>query len=78
MHARPSGQFAAIASSFQSEIRVARQGSDEWVNAKSVLSLLSMAATQGTVLVIRASGPDAQEALDALGALVEQLLEVTA
>ena len=69
LHARPAGRFAAAASRFESEISVGRGG--EWVDARSVLSLLSLAASQGTLLRIRAEGPDAQEAVDALGALLE-------
>lgn len=75
LHARPAGQFAATAGKFRSEIWVARQGSTEWMCATSVLSLLSMAATRGTVLVVRAAGEDAKEAVAALGAIIEQELE---
>ncbi len=77
LHARPAGLFAATAGKFRSEIWVARQGSSEWMSASSVLSLLSMAATRGTVLVIRALGEDAKEAVAALGAIIEQEFEAT-
>ena len=52
------------------EIKVGRNG--EWVDGRSVLSLLSLAAGKGTRLCVRAVGPDAREAVAALGALLER------
>jgi len=71
LHARPAGQFVALASRFHSEISVSRE--DEWVDGRSVLSLLSLAASSGSCLRIRATGPDAAEAVAALGELLENL-----
>lgn len=70
LHARPAGEFAALAGTFDAEVSVARAGTDEWVSGRSVLSLLSLAASHGTKLVLRAEGPDADAALHALGALL--------
>jgi phosphocarrier protein len=71
LHARPAGEFAALAGTFAAEVSVARAGSDEWVSGRSVLSLLSLAASQGTKLLLRAEGgADAEAALAALGALL--------
>jgi multiphosphoryl transfer protein len=76
LHARPAGRFVSLAARFQSEIQVARAGSgDEWVSGRSVLSLLSLGATRGTRLRVRAVGADASEAVAALGALIEELEE---
>jgi phosphocarrier protein len=72
LHARPAGRFATLASRFECEISVAREDDDEWVSGRSVLSILSLAASQGTVLRLRAEGPDAEEAVGALGALLSQ------
>ena len=69
LHARPAGQFVRTAGRFSAEISVSADG--EWVSARSVLSLLSLAAGQGTRLKIRAWGSDAAEAIDALGRLLE-------
>jgi phosphotransferase system HPr (HPr) family protein len=69
LHARPAGQFVSLASRFESEITVGR--GDEWVDGRSVLSLLSLAAGSGSALRIRATGPDAAEAVEALGRLLE-------
>jgi len=78
LHARPAGRFVSLASRFQSEIQVARACSDdEWVSGRSVLSLLSLGATRGTRLRVRAVGADADEAVAALGELIEELEEPT-
>jgi phosphocarrier protein len=69
LHARPAGQFVSLASRFSSEIAVAL--GDEWVDGRSVLSLLSLAAARGSRLRIRATGLDAAEAVEALGHLLE-------
>ncbi|MDP6978179.1 MAG: HPr family phosphocarrier protein [Myxococcota bacterium] len=74
MHARPAGRFVALVSGFESEISVGKN--DEWVNGASVLSILSLAAAQGTPLRIRAVGTDAERAVSELGALVEADEEV--
>jgi phosphotransferase system HPr (HPr) family protein len=70
LHARPAGQFVALAGTFESEVSVSR--GTEWVDGRSVLSLLSLAASAGTELMIRAIGSDAQEAVTALGAILER------
>jgi phosphocarrier protein HPr len=72
LHARPAGRFVTLASRFESEVFVARVDDDEWVSGRSVLSILSLAAGQGTTLRIRAVGPDAQEVVEALGALLAE------
>ena len=69
-HAHPAGEFVRVASRFSSEVEVSRGG--EWVSGQSVLSLLSLAAGPGTRLRVRALGPDAAEAVAALGQLIER------
>jgi phosphotransferase system HPr (HPr) family protein len=70
LHARPASQFVTLAARFRSAIHVGR--GDEWVDGRSILSLLSLAASRGTALRIRAEGDDAAEAVEALGRLLEQ------
>ncbi len=70
LHARPASQFVTLAGRFKCEIQVGR--GPEWVDGRSVLSLLSLAAGQGTRLRIRAVGADAVEAVEALGAILEK------
>ena len=69
LHARPAGRFAQEAARYACEISVGRGG--EWVDARSVLSLLSLAAGPGVRLRLRAVGTDAEEAVTALGRLLE-------
>ena len=69
LHARPAGQFVSLAGRFTSEITVGR--GDEWVSGESILSILSLAAAQGSTLKIRAEGSDAEEAVTELGSLLE-------
>ena len=72
LHARPAGRFVNLAGRFESEISVSRADHDEWVSGRSMLSILSLAASQGTVLRLRAEGPDAEDALAALGDLLTE------
>lgn len=69
LHARPASLFVQTAKKFQSDIRV-RHGERE-ANAKSILTVLTLGANQGAELTVRAEGSDAEEALAALTALVE-------
>ena len=70
LHARPADQFARLAVRFEAHIELVKNGMR--VDGKSVLNLLTLAAVQGTELLLEAQGPDAREALDALAELVEK------
>jgi phosphotransferase system HPr (HPr) family protein len=69
LHMRPAQAFVEAASRFQSSVLIAKDGGER-VNGKSMLSLLSLAAEQGTLVHIEVAGPDCQ---DAILALVEVL-----
>lgn len=69
LHARPAAEFVKLASKFESEIQVRRD--DMTVNGKSIMGVMTLAAEQGSELVITANGVDAEEAVNALVALVE-------
>jgi phosphocarrier protein NPr/phosphocarrier protein len=69
LHARPASLFAQIANQFNSQISVAR--GEESVDGKSILSILTLGATQGVRLIIRAEGTDAYLAVKQLSQLVE-------
>ena len=71
LHARPAAEFVKTAKQFSSAIEIRREGSGQGVNAKSIARLLSEAVTQGTTVEISAEGPDEQEAVDRLAALIE-------
>ncbi|HUT53922.1 MAG TPA: HPr family phosphocarrier protein [bacterium] len=68
MHARAAGHFRRTAAGFKANIDVIREGMT--ANAKSLLGLMALEAAQGTKIVIRAKGDDAEAAVAALAALV--------
>lgn len=69
LHARPADLLAREARRWQSRIELV--GKAQRVDGKSILELLTLAAEAGTRLVVEATGPDAREALDAIGSLFE-------
>ena len=69
MHLRPAAAVAETAGKFTSKVEIVKAGRS--VNAKSSLELLTLAATQGTELTVRADGPDAGEAIDAVAGMIE-------
>jgi phosphocarrier protein HPr len=68
LHARPAAEIVKTASRFKSDITVVRD--DLEVNGKSIMGVMMLAAECGSSLVIRADGPDADQALAALAALI--------
>lgn len=68
LHARAASKFVTLASSYESELSVEKDGKQ--VTGKSILKVMMLAAAQGTVLKLIATGPDAVEALEALAALI--------
>lgn len=69
LHARASAKFVKLASEFTSEITLARSG--QKVNGKSIMGIMMLAAGYGTELELCAGGPDEDQAMNALAALVE-------
>src|SRR5712672_4846499 len=67
IHARPAALFVKVASKFDSDITVEKDG--EQVNGKSIMGLMMLAAGQGAVLIIAAEGSDAETAVRELVAL---------
>ena len=68
LHARPATFFIQKANEFKSLITVAKD--ERKVNAKSLLGVLSLGITRGTSIKLEADGPDEQEAVDELEALI--------
>ena len=69
LHARPAALFVRTAGKFKSKVSAVKDGRE--VNAKSILSVLTLGAEQGAVVTIRAEGEDEVEAVEALQELVE-------
>lgn len=68
LHLRTCASVAAAARKHQAQVTIQKDSQTE--DAASMLGLLSLAAGQGTKLLLSATGPEAQQALDALAALV--------
>lgn len=68
LHARAASKFVSCASRFSATIRVARDG--QWVDGKSIMSVMMLAAGKGTVLDLEIDGADEEAALQALKDLV--------
>lgn len=71
LHARPAALFTQEAKRFKAKLFIQVQGRGKESNAKSLLSLLSLGARQDETIIIRAHGPDAEQALAALQTLVQ-------
>ncbi len=69
LHARPAMQFVETANRFNCRIEVAN--GPLVVDAKSIMSVMRLAATKGTVLMLTIDGEDAEQAAAALMELVE-------
>ena len=70
MHARAAVRFVQIANHFKSDINVIRDGAE--VNGKSIMGLLTLVAALGSEVTVVASGVDAEQAVDALAALISE------
>ena len=68
IHARPAAEIVKTAGKFKSSITIVRE--DLEVNAKSIMGVMMLAAEFGSTVVLRATGDDAEAALDALSACI--------
>jgi phosphocarrier protein HPr len=73
LHARASAKFVKLATEFDAEVRVSRDGTV--VDARSIMGLMMLAAGPGCCIDIEAEGPEAAKAVDALAALVSDRFE---
>jgi phosphocarrier protein HPr len=69
LHARPAAQIVKLANTFAAEIELSKDGVS--VNGKSIMGVMMLAAEFGSCITIRAHGPDAEQAVEALVRLVE-------
>ena len=69
LHARPAAKLVGVSTQYKAKIYFEKDG--QQINAKSMLSVLTMACPQGSKLTIRAEGRDAREAVRALGQVIE-------
>ena len=70
LHARAAAQLVRTAGAYQSAVRIERADSSASADAKSILSVLMLAAARGTQLRVAAEGVDEAAALSAICALI--------
>ncbi len=71
LHARPASLFCALAGKFESEIEIRNITTEsDFVNAKSILSVLTLGVMQGHEVEITASGDDENEAVEKIEELI--------
>lgn len=69
LYAKPGTLFVRCAEQFKSSISISKDG--RTASAKSLLGVLSLAVNRGSVITLVASGPDEQEAVEALCSLID-------
>ena len=69
LHARASAKIVEAAARFQSEIHIIKDGNA--VNGRSIMGLMMLAASIGSTVMVTTEGPDQEEAMKAILALVE-------
>ncbi|OGD28715.1 MAG: phosphocarrier protein HPr [Candidatus Aminicenantes bacterium RBG_13_63_10] len=69
LHARAAVKFVNLANRFQAHVKIIKDGSE--IDGKSILGILTLAATKGTTLRLKISGRDERAALKALEALID-------
>jgi phosphotransferase system HPr (HPr) family protein len=70
LHLRPAELFVKRAAQFQSKIEIVKENLR--VDGKSILNIITLVATEGTPLILEATGPDAESAIEALAELIER------
>ncbi|MCD6081396.1 HPr family phosphocarrier protein [candidate division WOR-3 bacterium] len=70
IHARPATLISQTAKKYKSKVLLVKDGFE--VDAKSILDILLLEAPQGSVLTLKADGPDEKEAIEALRELIEE------
>jgi phosphocarrier protein HPr len=68
IHARPAAEIVKTSAKFKSAITIIRDELE--VNAKSIMGVMMLAAEKGATVKLRADGPDAEEAVEALAQLI--------
>jgi phosphocarrier protein HPr len=68
LHARASAKLTQLAAKFQSDVQISRNGRK--VNAKSIMGVMMLAAGKGSKITLEVDGPDEEEAIAAIVALI--------
>ena len=70
LHARAAALLVQTVNRFQAEVKISKDGQE--VDARSIMGVLTLAATQGSKIHVEAKGSDAEEALRAVEKLVDK------
>ncbi len=70
LHARAAARLVQMVNRFSSEVKISKDG--QLVDGRSIMGVLTLAATQGSKINVEAKGVDAQEALRAIERLIEK------
>ncbi len=68
LHARAAVKFVNLANRFVSSVKIVKDGNE--IDGKSILGILTLAATQGTQIRLLVSGKDEESAMEALVELI--------
>lgn len=71
LHARPAGQLVGVSGKFESNIELEYKG--KTASGKSILKILALAVPEGATFKVKADGPDADGALEAIKSFIESL-----
>jgi phosphocarrier protein len=71
LHARAAVKFMNLANRFASSVWIEKDGNE--IDGKSILGILTLAAVQGSEITLKISGPDEDQALNALETLIENM-----
>ncbi|MGL4687579.1 MAG: HPr family phosphocarrier protein [Fusobacteriaceae bacterium] len=72
LHTRPGNEFVSLAKTFESAIELENEAGKK-VKGTSLLKLLSLGIKKGSKITVHAEGPDADEAVEKLAHLLENL-----
>lgn len=75
IHARPAVKLSKLAKKFEACVRLSATDGKDWIDAKSINSVMKMKAAGGTKLIVKATGSDAHAAAAALIALIQRNFE---
>jgi len=76
LHARPAGLLSRTAAGFQAQVTLATTTRE--VDARSVLLVMGLGATEGTEVTVRATGPDAEQATERLAGMLGAITPIQA
>ncbi len=69
LHARPAAMLVQAANRFQSEVQLEKDGTQ--INAKSIMGVLTLAASKGSTILLVCEGDDASQAMEAIAKVIE-------